>query len=121
METQGREDFEMCAQKLRIGRKVGPKLLVGHSVAHDVERNLEDLMPHGHDRLLVPPIAATPRELSVGTSGNLRRSGFTSRSRKLPDSHTGGNRGTFSEQIALLPSGPLCSVWWSAGETGLQT
>ena len=24
-------------------------------------------------------------------------------------------------EIALLPSGPLCSVWWSAGETGLLT
>ena len=26
-----------------------------------------------------------------------------------------------AQQIARLPSGPLCSVWWSAGETGLQT
>src|SRR2546427_12830819 len=48
---------------------VGPKLLVGHAVAHDVERNLEDLMPHGHDRLLAPrrrrcwltPAIARPR------------------------------------------------------------
>jgi hypothetical protein len=39
---------------------VGPKLLVGHAVAHDVERNLEDLMPHGHDRLLVPPVPRDP-------------------------------------------------------------
>src|ERR1700694_476913 len=39
---------------------VGPKLLVGHAVAHDVERNLEDLMPNGHDRLLVPPVPLDP-------------------------------------------------------------
>src|SRR6266851_10095409 len=37
---------------------VGPKLLVGHAGAHDVERNLEDLMPNGHDRLLVPRFRA---------------------------------------------------------------
>src|SRR3989442_6198824 len=39
---------------------VGPKLLVGDAVAHDVEGNLEDLMPNGHDRLLVPPVPRDP-------------------------------------------------------------
>src|SRR5262249_30520996 len=39
---------------------VGPELLVGHAVAHDVERNREDLMPHGHDRLLVPLVPRDP-------------------------------------------------------------
>jgi hypothetical protein len=41
----------------------------------------------------------------------LRRSGFTSRSRTLPDAHTEGNVGAFSEQIALRaaiePDGPM--------------
>src|SRR5437667_2203002 len=41
---------------------VGPKLLVGHAVAHEIERNLEDLMPHGHDRLLV---ASVPRDPAI--------------------------------------------------------
>jgi hypothetical protein len=40
-------------------------------------------------------IGATPRKLSVGTSGNLKRSGFKSRSRKLPDSPTGVIEGHF--------------------------
>src|SRR6266852_3748528 len=62
-------------------------------------------------------IRATPRRLSVGTSGNLRRSGFTSRSRKLPDSHTGGNRGTFSEQIARL--WVVLSRIWTGWRTAL--
>ena len=45
---------------------VGPKLLVGHAVAHDVERNLKDLMPNGHDRVLCENSA------EAGSSDNRR-------------------------------------------------
>src|SRR5262245_53114982 len=45
---------------------VGPKLLVRHALAHDVDRHLEDLIPRGHDRLLVP---ALPRDPVISLKG----------------------------------------------------